>query len=82
VRLIDANGDTALETTTTPWPESRLISGQLIIEDADVALAADIPAGFYQTQIGFKIPVVESGELIFDLPLETSRIEIQNKTTP
>lgn len=68
VRLLDDTGQVALEAFTTPRPGSHLIPGQLIIEDATIVLPAGFSPGIYHLQIGFLIPVVAEGELIFSLP--------------
>lgn len=81
VRLVDPAGQVALEQFTTPRPSSHLILGQLIIEDAALNLPADLPPGPYRLQIGFTIPVVEAGELLFDLPSNLTEVQVVNLQT-
>jgi hypothetical protein len=77
VRLLNQTGEVVLEVFTTPRPDSRLIPGQLLIEDATLTLPADLSLGNYHLQIGFLIPVVETGELTFPLPAEMTEVYIR-----
>ncbi len=76
VRLLDETQQPVVEVFTHPRPDQRLIPGQLLIEDAVLTIPPTLPPGVYQLQIGFTIPVVEAGELVFDLPGEMTAIEI------
>lgn len=76
VRLLDQAGRAVVEVLTTPRPDERLIPGQLLIEDATLTLPAQLTPGQYTLQIGFYIPVVETGELIFTLPTELTEVRI------
>ena len=76
VRLLDETEQPVMEVFTRPRSDQRLISGQLLIEDAAIPLPPTLPPGIYQLQIGFTIPVVEAGELVFDLPGELTAVEI------
>jgi hypothetical protein len=77
VRLLNQAGEVVLEVFTTPRADSRLIPGQLLIEDATLTLPADLSPGNYHLQIGFLIPVVEAGELTFPLPAEMTEVYIR-----
>jgi hypothetical protein len=76
VRLLDQAGQAVVEVLTTPRPDERLIPGQLLIEDAILTLPAQLTPGTYTLQIGFTIPVVETGELVFSLPAELTEVRI------
>ncbi len=76
VRLLNTNGQITLETALTPRPDNHLIPGQLLIEDTTLSLPPDFPPGTYHLQIGFFIPVVETGELLFDLPPELTAVTV------
>lgn len=74
VRLLNNAGEISLEAITTPRPDSRLIPGQLIIEETGVPV--NLPPGLYRLQIGFRTPAVEAGELVFDLPPELTGVQV------
>jgi hypothetical protein len=76
VRLLNESGQIVYETFTTPRPDNRLIPGQLLIEDATIDLPPDFASGIYHLQIGFLIPVVETGELTFALPPELTKLQV------
>lgn len=80
VRLLDKAGHPVVEAIPTPRPGQHLIPGQLLIEDASLILPPDLPPGTYHLQIGFTIPVVEAGELVFPLPPELTGVQV--KTQP
>ncbi len=76
VRLVDQAGRVVCQTSTTPRPGSRLIPGQLLVEDAVLAVPAGLASGRYQLQLGFKTPAVAAGELVFELPVHLSTVEV------
>ena len=76
VRLLDEAGQIAFEAITMPQPGSRLIPGQLQIEVATISLPPDFSPGSHQLQIGFYIPAVDAGELLFPLPSETTELRV------
>lgn len=82
VRLLDEAGSPALEVLTTPRSEARPAPGQLLIEDMKLAIPANLPPGRYRLQIGFTIPVVETGELIFELPEELTAVTLAANPSP
>jgi hypothetical protein len=76
VRLLDQQEQVVAEAFTRPRSDDPLIPGNLLVEETSLTLPADLPAGRYHLQIGFKIPVVEEGELIFDLPPELTELDV------
>jgi hypothetical protein len=78
VRLLDEAGQIAVQTSTTPRPDSRLIPGQLLVEEATLAVPDNLVPGKYHLQLGFITPAVAAGELSFDLPVELTMVEISH----
>jgi hypothetical protein len=77
IRLLDDSGQRVAQAFTTPRPVSRLVRGQLLLEDAALTLPSSLVPGLYHLQIGVLTPAVDAGELIFPLPAEITKIEVE-----
>lgn len=75
-RLLTARGEIAAESWAAPQAANRDVIGQLNIDELTLAVPSNLPPGEYTLQIGFSIPVVDAGELTFDLPPELTRIDV------
>ena len=67
----------AAQAFTTSRPDSRLIPGQLLLEDAALILPNSLAPGLYHLQIGLLTRAVDTGELTFPLPAEMTEIEVK-----
>jgi len=77
IRLLDDSGQVATQAFTTSRPDSRLIPGQLLLEDAALTLPNSLAPGLYHLQIGLLTRAVDTGELTFPLPAEMTEIEVR-----
>ena len=80
-RLLDEEGHRLAEAVSQPLPNengdpSTWRKGQIIVEEGELSVPADVAPGEYQLQIGFytQAPVVTEGELVFDLPERDTRV--------
>ena len=75
LRLVTTEGRTVSEGIARPNEEATMI-GQMMSADGVLEIPADLPVEPYHWQVGIYTAAVESGELVFDLPLDLTLLSL------
>ena len=76
LRLVTTEGRTVSEGIARANEEASMI-GQMMSADGVLEIPADLPAEPYHLQVGIYTAAVDRGQVVFDLPAETTFLSLR-----